>query len=627
MAHDVIDPRIKKLNHGDLLDRRNDAAKSRRPWENDWYMNLSYLNNEQNVTFVEDTGTLLRIEDELDDDAHTTHNVMLKIARIERAKILRTKPRPTVMPANNDDDSHTTARILEAYYNQLMWEWDFARRTRHSMYWLVATGNVFYKWYWDEGPQLEVVPPFEMYPDPYVREFEQSRWAIHSRFYDMETAWDMYGDLSGVHKEHLSATSTRPLSPIEQRVYSDINGSSESSLSGVNINEYWEPPRKKFKGRYIVFTDSGIVYEDEFPYEHGELPFTHVTHIVRASTKWAASTMDYLRPLQDELNHAEGQNIQNRVMMSGKWWVPPGLELESEPSGEPRQVLRGVPGGQPGLKPEYIQPNGYPAWAGQEPDRYKAAMQDIASQHEVSNGGTPGRVESGQAIQLLQESDDAVISEAIASHEEAVARGFWQSASLFKQYGDPSFMVQAYDENGALEVRELFKDKVNLSFRVRVQTTTSLPTSEAGKSDRMLNYVQYGLVTPENAADVLELSSENPSLSPHLRDKLNAAQENIRMKQGEDQIPQLWHDHDIHLDQHYAFMKTQEFIMLDPASQEAFIQHTDIHHELKKEVLTREAEYMMIMQGAPPEGAAPPGALPMPSDPNGAGPPPPTGAP
>ncbi len=629
MAKSATDPRKKRLDHSDLQQRFDDAARSRRQWENDWYLNLAYLNNEHDVAFVEDTGTLLRIEDDVEDETSSIHNVMLKIARIERAKILRTKPRPTAMPANNDDDSYTTARILEAYFGQLMWEWDFPRRMRHSIYWLVATGNVFYKWYWDEGPQVDVVPPFEMYPDPYVREFEHARWAIHSRFYDMETAWDMYGDLSGARREHLVCSDTRPLSHVEQRIYSDIHGTAEAGLEGVNINEYWEPPRGKFKGRYMVFTDSGIVYEDEFPYEHGELPFTHTTHIVRSQTKWAASVMDFLRPLQEELNLSESQNVQNRVLMNGKWWIPPQLEMDAEPNTEARQVMRGI-GGPPGLKPEFVQPTGYPAWAGQEPDRYKAAMQDVASQHEVSNGGTPGRVESGQAIQLLQESDDAVVRDAIDAHEEAVARGFWQAAALFKQYGDPAMMVRAYDENGALEVRELLKDKVDLAFRVRVQTTTALPTSHAGKSDRVLNWLQYGVITPEDARELLDLSSENPTLLPYLRDKLNASQENVKLKRGESVIPVLWDDHDEHNNVHYAFMKTEEYRMLPEEAQEEFVQHTEMHDTLKEEVLAKEAKFMMIAQGggmAPPGEAPPPGgeAPAMPTPPEGAGPPPPTG--
>lgn len=637
MARNIVDPRQAKLSHLDLLQRREDAARSRRTWENDWYMNLSYLNNEQRAAFVQETGTLINLSDDgdLDTSQDSVHNMMLKIARIERAKILRTKPRPSALPANQDDDAYTTARILEAYFDQLMWEWDFPRRLRHAIYWLVATGNVFYKWYWDDGPQLDVVPPFEMYPDPYVREFEQSRWAIHSRFYDMETAWDMYGDIKGVRREHLSQSETKPLSTIEQKIYTDLTSTTDSKLNGINIHEYWEPPRgKKFQGRFIVFSESGIIYESEYPYEHKELPFTHVTHIVRSSTKWAASMMDYMRPLQDELNRAEAMNIENSVLMNGKWWLDGQLELEEEPDGSPRQVLRGT-SNVPGIKPEFIQPNGYPAWAGERPDYYKQAMQDIAGQHEVSNGGTPGRVESGQAIQLLQESDDAVIRDAIDSNEEAIARGFWQSAALYKQYGDPVKLIQAYDENGAIEVRQMYKDKIDLATRIRVQTTTALPTSLAGKSDRVLNWLQYGVVTPEDARELLDLSSENPSLLPYLRDKLNAIQENVKMKSGDDVIPVLWDDHDVHLDQHYKEMKTEEFRNMEPQAQEAFIQHIDLHKELKKQVLSEEAEYQMIMQGAmqgqpeggaqdtaPPAGAEPPPGAPAP--PEGAGPQPST---
>jgi hypothetical protein len=613
MASKVKDPRKKPLDLIELQNRRELAKKTRRAFERDWLLNLAYLHNEQYVDYSMDTGKLVVLQAP-DDATRTVHNVMMKLARVERSRMLKTQPRPQVLPASDSDDDEMLARMLEGYCSQLMHEWNFPRRLRELTYWVVATGNAWLKWYWAGGNQVDVITPFEMYIDPYVRQFEQARWCIQGRFYDEETAWDLYGDYKGANTDHLVPGQSEPMNLVEHRIFADIGigagtsgGGSSANLTGITTYEYWEPPNKSVPdGRYIVFTDSGIVIDEKYPYTHGKMPFTHITHLVRASSKYAASVMDYLRAMQDELNRAESQNIENRNLANPKWYLPPGLQLEQDPTAAPRQILRGMAGSPLGAKPEAISVDSYPAWALEYPERLKSFMQDVAGQHEVSNAQVPGRVDSGSGIQLLQESDMDVIQDAVMSLQESISEGFWQSIALTQQFGDPDIIVKSYDRDGFVEVREFKKASINLDFQVRVQTTTSLPQSIVGKWDRVLSLVQYGVIMPQQAAEILDLSVENPSLVPFLHDRKHAYRENKRMANGEPWMPLMWQDHDAHLRMHREFMKTEEFEKLDPDAQELFLVHERMHVQMREQVAAEEGRYKALLEGAPPAPAAAP---------------------
>ena len=619
---DIKDPRKKELDHSCLEEYLTDARRVRRWFERDWMLNLAYVQNEQSVEYAVETGRL--VDRSRDDDAlYTRHNVMNKIVRIERAKLLRTVPKPIALPARDDQDDLMLARQINAYFDQLSWEWTFDRVLRRATWWQVVTGNAFLKWYWDgEAAKIEVCSPFEIFVDPYAKRFEDAKWLVHSRFYDERTAWDMYGDLEGVDHSALQLSSTEAVSATEHKIFASVsNGLGDSNLPGILVHEYWEPPSKsKPQGEFIVWTPAGILYrsKDGFPYEHGKMPFTLIGHVERSSSMWYDTSLTGLRDLQDELNRVEAQIIENRIMANGKWYIPAGLELETDPNGEPRQILRGAAGSNPGLEPKMIEVQALPAWVGQEPARIKDTMQDLAGQHEVSNAGVPGRVESGQAIQLLMENEDSVIKDAVHSRDEALSRGFWMCAALLKQFGDDEILLRTWDDDGAVDIQTLKTGNINLDFQVRVQSTDALPNSVAGRFDRVLNLVQYQVLTPVEARELLELTKADPSLDIELEHRKRAWRENQILKAGEVIEPRFVHNHDVHIDVHELFMNTDEYEQLDEKTQEMFVYHVEMHKKLRVEKLQEEAALGAIAQGA---------SLPQPPGPGGEAPPPEGGAP
>lgn len=615
----------KNLTVQDLSERLELAKKSRGQFETDWMANIAYISGVQDVGFTFDPVTRMISQDV--EGPVAIHNVIQKIARTEQTKLLRTSPVPVALPVTDSDRDIYDAKVVSAYFRHLQEEFHYERKLRQAAYWLVAAGNVFFKWYWASGaPRMSIVTPFDIYPDPYARTFDACRWAIYEQFMDEDSAKEIY-KLDDAKLGQMRHNGSFDLTSVEARTFSNYGSTDGGTLPGVLVREYWEAPSASCpKGRFVVFTDNQIIYESAFPYAHGQLPFTHAGHIERAGNKWSASVLDQARFLQDELNRVERQMIENRNISNGIWFIPAEVELETEITSEPRQVIKWT--GPPGLDPRtwMVTPSSLPAWVAGEPARIKDTMQDVVHQHEVSNAGVPGRVESGQAIQLLQETDDSVMKQVIHSLEEAVSDGFLQCAQLYRQYGtDDAIMLSVYDKDNTVQVKRFARDMVPLNLRVKAATTTGLPRTIAGKWDRVLNMVQYQLIPPDYALQLLEISPEDPELKPDALDQRNADAENLELLAGKPVLARKYDSHMVHMERHDRFRKSAEYklaVAEDPAVEERFEAHHISHlEELQKwaqEQQTIQAAIAQPPPGAPAgEGEPPPGAAPPAPAPNG----------
>lgn len=616
---------VAKLDIQELQQRKEYSKRSRRPYEGDWWKNIAFVNGDQYVEWNMESNRLVELE-LTPGSERTIHNICMPITRRERAKILKTLPIVEALPKTENEDDMWIARVLNAQFRTWRKQWKLDRRIRNASFWVVTTGNVWLKWYWDTNKKdgcMAVVPPFDVYPDPYAKSMVDCRWIIQSQFLDIESAQEKYG-------KKLDETALETHSGIEGRLYANYADGLDANLPGVVVNEYWEKPSAmRPKGAYVVWAGNEIVYSGDFPYDHGHLPFTHVGHIERANSKWYASVMDFMRGPQMELNRVESQIIENRNMANGKWFIPFSLELEADPDASPRQVLR-ASGGPPDAAPQFIEIQSLPGWVANEAERIKQFAQDIAGQHEVSRGGVPGRVEAAQAIQLLQETDDEVLKDTIHSLEEALAEGFWQMVSLLRQYGSVEKTIKSYDKDGMVEVYTFKRDDLPKGddLRVVTQTTTGLPQSIAGRWDRVLNLWQYKVIeNPKQVLELLNLAPEAPDLLPELEDKKQAYRENKLMSgvlDGEARPiePEQWNNHDVHLEEHRRYMNTEEFAKLAPNVKEFFQFHFEQHEQMRVAEAQKGAELQMAAQGQPPpppEGAMPPGepAPPMPPQENG----------
>jgi hypothetical protein len=607
-----------KLDHMEIQRRLELARKPRRVHERNWWMNLAFVEGHHYVRYDLQAGRVIEMDKPYEEIERPVHNYAMKVTRTERAKILKTSPVAEAMPATTSEDDRYIARVLNAQFRQWQEEWKWQRRLRVASYWIVTCGNVWMKWYWNDKARIAVVPPFDMYPDPYAKDFADCRWGIQANFLDVDAAKEIYG-VKGSHLDKVVQTQTQDMNAVESRIFANFSDG-EVNIPGVVTYEYYERPSKsRPDGAYIVSTKAGVILEEKFPYKHGRLPFTHIGHIVRANSPWYAAVLDYTRDINREINRTEAQILENRNLSNGKWFIPSTLELEADPDARPRQVLK-ASGGSPETRPEFYQVNGLPSWVGAEPERLAGILHDIAGQHEVSHGGVPGRVESGQAIQLLQETDDSVMKDTIHSLEEGVADGFFMQAQNLRQFGKMDQILKVYDREGRVEVFEFKKDQIPLDFQVRVQTTTGLPQSISGRWDRVLNLWQYKVLTdPNQVLELLDLAPESPDLQANAEDRMYQWREIQQLKQGNPIEPLRTDNHTVHRLELVRFMRTDEYRALPEETQLKFEHHLERHEALELEEATREAERMAAAQGAlmaPPPGGDPNAAGGAPLDPN-----------
>jgi hypothetical protein len=245
-----------------LQERKEYAKKSRRQWEGDWWRNIAFVNGEQYVEWDLNTGKLIELAQEPGVE-RTIHNICMPITRRERAKILKTLPIVEALPQGESEDDAWAARVLNAQFRKWRKDWKLDRRLRNASFWIVTTGNVWMKWYWDanvKDGRVAVVPPFDVYPDPYAKSMVDCRWIIQSQFMDLDTAEEKYG-------QKFEKTATESVSGVEGRLYANYTDGLEANLPGVVVNEYWESPSPaRPEGAYVVFAGNEIIHQSKFPY-------------------------------------------------------------------------------------------------------------------------------------------------------------------------------------------------------------------------------------------------------------------------------------------------------------------------------------------------------------------------
>ncbi len=599
----------------DLL--RKQAADARAHQDREVWLNIAFYLGEQYVswaTMEDGTGRILPPDrqDKVPVERRLPRPVINKImhfAQQELAFAMQARPVADVMPAGDSYLDQGDADVANAYIRWLQepnvgnWEgvlWD-------AQLWALVANEAFIKWVYDpaeDRPHFQFVPSTDLYSDPYVRNFYKARWVIHSQFLDPEQVFDVWG-------KEIPTTAVEVADHARAEMLREMGQAPVQK--GSTVNELWYKPCRRYpKGLYRVWSGREVLVEtDDFPYDHGEIPFTIIGTIPRPNSKHYASPVSFLRAPQAELNKYHAQRIMTREAWALlKLVVEETTELQTPWDNSPNQVVRysgpNPPAiiGPPGTMPD----NNDGDWLAQE-------MQNVVGLHEVSQGQVPGRVEAAKAIELLRESDTSRLAMLNATVSTAISKGWYQTLMLARQYKEGDTMVEAYGKEGVPEVKRFTTDQFKPGMRIRVSQGTGLAYSRAARLDQLLALRQQGLLNdPEDFAKLADIPIPN-MLSVKRYDVKLARNENLKIAEGQAVQANSWDDHTIHLREHNNYRKTAEFATLDEDEKQKFEFHCSQHEDMELEKLKKDAEKMRLMMEA--QGQAPPG--PPPGDPNAGG--------
>ena len=401
--------------------------------------------------------------------------------------------------------------------------------------------------------------------------------------------------------------------PVGQELVPQLEGSAPNA----EVSEQQILPPKS--------TEEGLQnYDYTYPLPHGHYPFAKIDH-VPTGMFYAKSVIQDLIPLQKEYNRTRSVMLENRNLAGKPQWSyitgsidprkfnsKPGLLLAVQLGFEPPQALE-----QPELPHSVVN----------ELEVTTKDMDDVSSQFEITKGRTPPGVEAASAIAYLQEENDTIMHHTVVSLEAAVQETGIQVLANVHDFWPQDRIVKMTSKNQFMEVRQFKATDLNPMMDFRVEPGSMAPRSQAAKQAFITELMKMGVIEPTKALKYLQMSETTKLYDEMMLDNRHAQRENVAMAMGQElskvdpkgqpQIdpttgiemgPALKQDierdpmtgeptidemtgepivfnvtinpfdnHEVHIEEHESYQKTQEYELLDPQIQQIIQDHVDQH--------------------------------------------------
>lgn len=316
----------------------------------------------------------------------------------------------------------------------------------------------------------------------------------------------------------------------------------ESELT--TIREYWEDRSSFFPdGRLIVAVGGALAYDGAWP--QGIFPYAPLFDELAPMSPYGRATVTDLVSPQNVINRewsATVQELSSSGLSQFVAWDVPGVpdQITSENRAVIRIPMRTALGGRTikdvftRLEPAMVSPD---RWRMIE--QAKITMFDIGAYHEITRGQIPPGLDSGVAIQALQESEAGQLKEAVdalkrtlltwAKHQLALAQwGYGPNEQRWipVERPDLGFMVEGV--NGLQ-----LPDPDNLDFELEYFR----PQSEAAMRAEVKELLQLGFLDPRLALKALDLGrGVDAAFATQTRHYARARSENLAFERGQIQL-------------------------------------------------------------------------------------------
>jgi hypothetical protein len=240
------------------------------------------------------------------------------------------------------------------------------------------------------------------------------------------------------------------------------------------------------------------------------------------------------------------------------------------------------------------------------------------------------------------------MSVAYDSLEEAIERTAQQTLCMVKDYWDMPRTVKVTGLDGSFDALIFKGSQLHNNTDIHVEGGSSLPTSKAAKQAFIMDLMKLGAIPMEEGLGVMDMGGLNKIYERIQVDVRQTQRENVRMsKITVEQIEQhfeqwqtklqeeapetvdpdshlkleppplipanTWDNHELHIEYHNRFRKSQSFELAEPHIRAIFEEHVKHHSELLMETMGMGTDPLDPTGGSatlPPEGE--PGASPQP---------------
>ena len=610
-----------------------------------WAIQLAWSRGHQNVDFDAIARKWVRpSKDEWRN--RLVSNFMLPLIRRNVSKLVPFNYNWDVVPATPDEEDIEIANITSRVLQHAWTKMNMLQNLIRVAYWQSTVGNAFLKVGWDAEigdeikiatqdiekenvsklleyygledlpaeipvksgePFVDPIPPFNVACDPMVPVFVQSNWILETQVRSKDWIVERFGNK---WKDKLDESEAADLF-----LYPYAYNENEAiPKKGVLTHELYIKRTPQFKkGLYCYIANNQlIVSPKDNPFKHGGLPYVHFLEIFDPASMWGTCVAEQVRSDQAQYNRIKS-GITDQINRMGKiQWLNPMQSRVTSFTNKPGEVINYT---HP-YKPEQTKLGTLPSYIENTLERTRRDMQDVSSDHNVSQGQHEPGLRSGKAIMALQDADDSILGSTLVWHNDGLSKVGVLTAKTIAQYSTDERTINVVGEFNQQEVltyknSDLVGEGAGDYFDVRVKTLSMHTMSRVARQDLMFSLVELGIFDPQNKEhrdliiDIVGLGDTMTFFDKHSSERTRQWKEIQQMEQGQDVRPIPYENHDVHIEMIKSFLASSRRNKLDQENLRRIIQHADFHEEMKAQEMQKKMAYYQNMQmiaGANPGG-------------------------
>ena len=584
------------------------GMKVRQPYEKQWYYNMAFFLGHQWITW-NSIKNALEVPPAPSWRVRLVSNKIMPTVLHSVAKMTQNKPTYLVIPTSTEDaavNAAETSRKVLAYAHRIN-QMDILNQ--RLVLWMIIYGTAFKDPYFDvtKGvrkqevktdesgqpilsangqPEMfdistgevdcDILSPFSVLWEPGATNLEKSRRIM--KVVPMPLEWIRQTWDNG---KYVQAEEINQVSSVERQLVRLMGENfqtetlkektGEPKEGHALIKELREKPSKKYpRGRCIRVANGVLLESGDLPYEYmirrNTLGMVKYDYIELGERFPGKSPVEDMIPLQIDRNKSLSQVIENRNLMSRpKWLVAKGHKIErTSLTSEPGEVISYTP--YPGAgEPKQITSAALPDYVFRLMELATRDLDDIGLIARVSRGDAPPGVESGIAIQYLQEKDQSVFGPFMIRFEakESIA-GTYTLEIIKEKYKEPR-VLKIVGENNEIEVFD-FEANEDIPTDVFVQSGSSLPSSLAAKQNLVLSFFEKGMLGDPadervrmRALRLAEIGGVDILYEENAVDERESKRENRLFEKGEIPPVNVFDNHAAHIHNHDLWRKSDRY--------------------------------------------------------------------
>ena len=326
--------------------------------------------------------------------------------------------------------------------------------------------------------EYRITPPWQVYDQP-CRSRDKIDWSIRWDFEDIEYIKTKYPDKADqIKKDDVNED------------YTGFDGSFHKFDNEIRVYECFHRSHEFMEsGRYIKFTRTAILENVELPYPHKRIPYIYFNDIEVPGQIRGMSFFQQLQPITHQINACASLIYKAFVLFAHPKMVAP------ENSIDVNQILNestyifyngGVP---PNLMSSPMMPPEFYNYMG----KLEQIAEKIAGTFTMSRGGAPDGVRAAKALRVLEEQEDKrAFNISVKYNEVALVDNAKMSLATMGAFADDTDgrLARILGKDNEYRVRKFKASDLSRSYDIRIQNTTALSQSPAGRIEDMMELAQ-----------------------------------------------------------------------------------------------------------------------------------------